>query len=945
MPQPGQRLFLNWDKPWVTTVARWLLDEPEKLPRRLVVVPTRESARRLRDALLPLARERGKLSLLGPRTATPDAFFAARSSMPVAVGWAGWIQVLHEARDQDVSELFPLGLSGKDDAWRLGVARKIEQTRAVLVALDTDISSVCSQLQAPPPQSTDVAAWDRERLRWQQLQRLEKMARRIWALIGYDDPVAVQQACARTPELPSGVQEVVLAGVTDPNPLAVTTWERLRNLGIPFSVLVPAPAEFKAAFDEWGRPLPDHWLDRTLHPTPQPSQWCLTANGDGLARTVVKSCLNKTNREIAIGVCDRELIPLIDRAVRASGWTPFDPEGVKWPRDGWPGFFEALASAVEHPSEYVSLAALARHPFVWNPRLAGHEASSVFAALDDWEINFGPAAAEEAISRLLAAGNHARLRKAGRLLQRTQAWLRSLGRDEDRYLWRIIEPAFDSEELSNLCQKEREGWRKLEATEFGLPLRLRWLGAAASELSRSREAHGSDIELQGWLELLFDPAPHLILAGMHEGCVPEPQHEDVLISETLREQLGWHDRRWRLARDLFLFTVFVANRRNCGSVTALLAQTSPQGEPRLPSRVLLHTSLTELPARVQALVKEIPDVPPRPTPSWNRGQWQLRPPASARPNRAWDHVSPSQLKLYLTCPTRFYFERVLKWQSFERYEGELEASVFGSLIHEALSRWGNDAQLRESADPEALRQAWRDMLDQEVQARFGERLPAVLKMQVISAHERLQALAPVQCRERRQGWHILAAEKELKGVLHLAGLPLVLRIDRIDQHDDGRVRVIDYKTHRNATLPARAHLKPFQQGESPPPLGPLVLQGKTRKTELRWVDLQLPLYALAVQKALNLPSPPQAFYVALPEAVSAVEFIEFAGMADLLDNARQWAEAAADRIVRGVFWPPVKETLFDEFQGMAPEGLDQALGSEWEELLSGTTPIINQANA
>jgi ATP-dependent helicase/nuclease subunit B len=219
----------------------------------------------------------------------------------------------------------------------------------------------------------------------------------------------------------------------------------------------------------------------------------------------------------------------------------------------------------------------------------------------------------------------------------------------------------------------------------------------------------------------------------------------------------------------------------------------------------------------------------------------------------------------------------------------------------------------------------------------------VLRLQVQSARERLRALARLQAEEYQAGWRVQWVEKEFQGVLDLAGMPVWLRIDRIDRHVDGRVRVIDYKTHRKESTPRSTHLKRFSPEESPSPLGPLLAHGKTAKSMCRWTDLQLPLYALTVQKSLGLATPPQAFYALLPEAVSAVQFVEFDNLRDCLDNALLWAEEAARRIRQGVFWPPAKEVPFDLLGGMAPEGLEQALGPSWTALLSGSSVAETKA--
>ena len=104
------------------------------------------------------------------------------------------------------------------------------------------------------------------------------------------------------------------------------------------------------------------------------------------------------------------------------------------------------------------------------------------------------------------------------------------------------------------------------------------------------------LALQGWLELSFDPAPHLVIAGLHEGCVPEAPPADPLITEAVREKLGLRDRQSRLAREAFLYTAMLEGRRATGSVTVVTdfcEQSMGPCQPIDPQNVsrLSHTFL------------------------------------------------------------------------------------------------------------------------------------------------------------------------------------------------------------------------------------------------------------------------------------------------------------------------------------------------------------------
>ena len=71
-----RREFLGWGRPWSDLFAAWLAADLEKLRRRLVVVPTREAGRRLRESLLAKVGGGGAAAMLGPRLAMPRCLLA-----------------------------------------------------------------------------------------------------------------------------------------------------------------------------------------------------------------------------------------------------------------------------------------------------------------------------------------------------------------------------------------------------------------------------------------------------------------------------------------------------------------------------------------------------------------------------------------------------------------------------------------------------------------------------------------------------------------------------------------------------------------------------------------------------------------------------------------------------------------------------------------------------
>lgn len=920
-------IFLGWDQPWVNLFAGWLEREPDRLRRRLIVVPTRESGRRLRELLVSRISQNGSGAILGSRVATPDDFFRPAAAMPDAIRWAGWLEVLRATPDDDVATLFPTGVQEKDDVWRLAVVRQIEQARENLISGNLDFAEVAQNLPA-------------DNARWAELVQLEQRVVSVWEKWGFADPVAAKGAHARQPICPPGVDEIILAGVTDPTQLAVTAWRQLVEQNIPITILVGAPAELESAFDEWGRPQPKFWSDRRQHATPEPTRAIVAADAVALAESVVQACAGRSNRDVAVGVCDATFAPAVARRFQEAGWLTFDPEGLPLAQDGWPELFEALAAALDAADDFAAIARIARHPVVWPEWLKDYGAKAVFAALDEWEVTHAISHAAVAIAQLCASPRDAE-KAAGELLAKVHGFVQDIAAEKsdalekNLFLWLPSAPP----PAATQALAELASWPQLRRAGFDLSLRLKWLAASLATVSRGADSSAAVLALQGWLELPFDPAPHLILAGVHEGSVPEALPADPLITEAVREKFGLRDRQSRLARESFLYTAMVAGRRAHGSVTVVTAQVDAQGEPCQPSRVLLQAAPESLPERVLKFVKEKPDVPLLPTPPWTRASWKLRPPAAAA-NKEWTHISPSALKSYLTCPTRFFFQRVLGWENFQPFAGELDGGQFGDLIHTVLKDWGNNIAAREFTEAKDLRGYWLASLKRLAHERFGTTIAPLIRLQLMAAEERLKALADKQAEQRQAGWQIIAVEKEFTDGLTLGGLPVKLRVDRIDRHDDGRVRVIDYKTGKTSEDPFKSHLRLWSEEKYSPPLAPpwVVTAKHGGEKNYVWTDLQLPLYVAAVQKEMNLAVAPAAYYALLPDAVSDTVFVEFPELAAKIASALAWGEEAARRIVAGIFWPPAPEVKYDDFAALAPEGLEKALGDEWKKFLAGGQP-------
>jgi ATP-dependent helicase/nuclease subunit B len=189
----------------------------------------------------------------------------------------------------------------------------------------------------------------------------------------------------------------------------------------------------------------------------------------------------------------------------------------------------------------------------------------------------------------------------------------------------------------------------------------------------------------------------------------------------------------------------------------------------------------------------------------------------------------------------------------------------------------------------------------------------------------------VQARESATGWSI--ERVEWKFDLSLGGMTVRGKIDRIDRHADGRVRVLDYKTSDQPVTPAAAHLGSLSAGEAEQPAWTRTfVAGKER----RWIDLQLPLYRRAV--AAEFGTAVECGYFNLPKATGETAVILWDDFDPALQVAAETcATQLASAVAAGRFWPPAEQNLRsdDDWAALFHHGAAASVAADWP---TGGTP-------
>jgi ATP-dependent helicase/nuclease subunit B len=896
--------WIPWSEGFLPGLTRHLSEGQQQAPWDLrevtLVVPTRQAGRRVREALAGAAADAGT-GLLAPRTLTPpvlwQGLFPDDSAGPLDA-LAAWTQVLLEADLDEVREVFPHDPPRRDAAWALGIARDFTRAQTLLGQTGLDFAAV----------ATRVADLPMEPDRWRALAGLEEAWTRELKRRGLRSGYRLEPALANRVPPPAGCRRLIFAGVLEfPRALEplLHRWAESEDMLVE---IVSHGEREQGWHDDLGRPVPTALAGAVLPWTERhPLRVVRDLGALAEAVTATAKTYESAPASLGLGIAEAAWVPRLRPSLEAAGLSVFDPGGQILAHGAVGRLVQAWIRYAQDDS-LTAVQALVRHPLIGDHAVTARgwarSPGELVAAWDEARAQHLPVAPGDVaqltphagLKALLAwlAETHDRLQGedyAGKLRTSLAALLahRVLRQDNPADLQLTEELALLGTTLRHLA--------RAEARHPRAPASL-WPTLLAKQLTETRRVEPRDpaaLELDGWLELPFNDAPHLLVVGLHEGAVPERAPRDSLLPESLRTQLGLVTDAERLARDHLLLASLLGPRARRGRVDLLFAQLGPEGDPLQPSRLLFACADEQLVTRARQAFAELP--PPRPRPA-RRVAWACQPP----PVRAPAHFSPSALKAYLTCPFRYYLKRGLKMEALPVDRDELDALEFGTLCHAALEDLGRDETRRDVTDADALRAYLEARLEHHVTANWGGHPSLAVQLQVQAARARLAAAAEVEAGLRAEGWRTIAVEQEwtyTRDDLVFKG-----KIDRIDRHADGRLRVLDYKTSDRVKEPEQAHLD-TRQVNAPGVLPEAVLvedEGRPR----RWTDLQLPLYLLALPtlRPEAAAGRAEAAYFCLPKTKSETALHAWSPPPAQLHHAETCALAAARAILAGRFWPP-----------------------------------------
>ncbi len=936
---PIERHFLGWNAPITTKVREFLLPEqlfgPVDLGKDLIIVPTRQAGRRLRESLAFHCAER-KTALLSPRVVTPAYFLRPGEEMTNVANAtevsAVWANALMNADLAQLKGIFPVRTPDQDFPWALHMGEIIQRLRDTLADggyriadIPRDFSEILEELD-----------------RWQDLAKLEMAYLDQLGEFSLQDPCDLGIRKAEQPELPRGTKRIVIAAVPDPTSPMIRALEKLAEQ-TPITILIHAPESLADDFDDWGRPITSKW-QKSLIDIPDPGiNISLASSPASMSHKVLEVIASEQDHfgpaDIAIGVPDDSFIPFLASDLDDRGIPPFDPSGKAIKSHPLYLLIDSYRALIGEGS-YAAFSVFLRNADILDFLQKEYSLSTlkILEELDRFQNNHLPMGWEDVASRIIQSNETRQFEHLYKAVQFVQAQVAAFhDNDFDTavrslfqtvYQLRTVNPQNpDDEEFIAVAKAIDTALREFETESIhalglekkhALDLLLRRLGTQKYYLERENAV----IDLEGWLEIPWNDAQLLIVTGMNDGSVPDSQLSDMFLPDSLRVQLNLRHDTDRLARDAYLMRTLVESRRETGRTCFVTSKTSSTGDPLKPSRLLFRCTDSELPERAKALFGD-PSETRTNHPATVSFPLQATPPADIRPERLeLQKLSVTAFKDYLACPFRFYLKHILDMEELDDQKTEMDSLDFGSLVHEVLQKMAENEQVHKSENERELSKFLHSQAESWVMERFGKTPPLPVQIQLDSAKQRLWAAARVQVQLTSEGWEILHHEMRISTEMN--GVIVSGRIDRIDRHrETGQIRILDYKTSDRVTLPEAAHL-----GSASPDVldyARISINGK----EKRWIDLQLPLYRILLADEMDFKGQLELGYFNLPKAINDTGIIIWENFREeQLESARNCTESVIEDILNRKFWPPTAKVQYDDFESLFPADITDCIDTE-----------------
>lgn len=925
MSAPIQRLFWDWNAPVLDKAVAFLCETWDQthaldLSDTLILVPNGEAGRRLREALAQATDTAGTAAVvphlwlpeqaLLPQIRRFEAATALQSQM-------AWQRALEKVDIDSLLALFPKVPKERGWGWQAETARMLADLKMLLGTggLTFAETSVATSTQ-------------RDAARWRDLAVIEEAYFHELATAGVGDAQALKRQHAHAPVLPAGIRRIAVLASPDLPPLLDHWINGCAKCGQQVVIAVHAPQSLAHTFDPFGRPLPECWGEDADVSIPVPNEQIHVATDPAAQASMALDLMRELvpMKRTALGVCDAEVGGLLLEKLTFEETRSFEPGGIPVQREGLWHVLDCFRVLLGSGSWRAFTALLRVEEFRAAIAATTPSTAALLRESDEFTTNHVPVTLSHA--RELPLSHYPALQP---VIEATCDLLNTLRRLPPSRAARMLilkllgERVFNPEAPGHRERTELAAeWLRIaeeleiEAARFGLKPKSEDTFALSLDClaqGRLAEPRGDiDLVLQGWLELLWEKSPNLIVTGLNEENVPGIFISHPFLPDALRQELNLPCQQTRFARDAFILAALCHQRLDeRGAMRLVCGQWSEDGDALRPSRLLFLCDNEALPLRVAHLFPKHDEQQAVPEPPRSLA-WPLRPDWITKP---LETISPSRLREYLSCPFRYYLSQAKRMSAIEPEKRELDAAEFGTVLHHAFHRLFQDSEMRECTHPARIAECLEDAARDYVHAHYGHRPAPLITLQLDSILQRLRQAAAIEATNRQSGWQCIDAELQIgteddPTPFLIAGARLSGRIDRVERHSDGRVRIVDFKSSDKPRDPDASHFK--------------IVTSRSKLTEADewkcfdlpgdkrgiWLDLQLPLYAAALrQRGVNVT---QVAYFNLPKSIQDTAIVEWDAFDEgLVTAALECASEAVKRIRDGQFWPPAERSANDAF--------------------------------
>ncbi len=843
---PAKRLFLTWSDNACKLIAKQLLSLGQANPEQpcVVVVPTRESVRLLREQLaIQSAANSTQRAYLSPRIMPLNQLVGTPASMKPASPAAQlgtWLQLLRK-QARFFPQLFPSCEQWNEEAYLLAAQQQLN--------LYHELAQ--ESLDCKHPLWLDIAEHDK---RWLDLKKLQELYRAQLAEQQLADPDEFLSCTV------PNTSRIILAAV--PN-ITRAAQKALQEGGYEVELWLHANPEHDSAFDDWGRPKAP-WLEEATAAelNMDGEYWqehyslCADVWKMGEKATIRAAIQNKSLdsclHAVALGACDADIEPSLEEELLHHGCGVYRPRGLSFAVSGWSQLLQNLQLLTRQlelghisPDDRgnypaAPLLSMFKQPLIHSIVLNPEQVSELMALLDLVQFESIP---DRASSLLFEINKRQRYSKyadlapmLGAALEQFIQWLSATISSPQNLLPSLKQLALQqshtcvlggtdlllhrqfSSAFIDLIDDLLENAHQLKGLSCHLVLQL--LEKLAQSTVAQAPRGDQDLSLMGWMELSFSPAKHILICGLHDKIVPERWGEDIFLTAQAREALALPTNEDRAARDAFLLRSLLGCRPK--AVDFYFSLFNSKLDPLAPCSLLMRIcpkdKLVEL---TELFFAQQEDCPSTESAAYNSEGWQY---PSINPqllkkeqiihstleelgypnplaNRAF---SPSLLRGFLQCPLRFWLQHLFQLNSttYEEDKKNLSSAELGNCMHSTLehfiTRYPSYQSFREQHPdcPEQASTGNSSLLMQlntalehsfatiyKSQYNNNSQLPQ--ELQRMDMLERLHQYAPVQVQLWQDGWE---SARDPQGKLMLEYSPnwtfrghrTKVKIDRVD---------------------------------------------------------------------------------------------------------------------------------------------------------------------